>query len=259
MKALAQGQGVSFAALRPLGADAALLRKVRDDARIAPVLATAGQALAGDAAPFVDLREEKAASGRDRRELRRLGRRLAEQGEVRLVETEGAAVRASVAQALDWKRQWLAAKGLSSLVIGEAAWERALLGLADRGDLLAAVELRVGDQVAAIEVALRRPPHWHAFAGAINPAFARFGPGHVQMAATQDHARAHGYATYDLLGPADPFKRALASGEVAIRDYILPLSLKGRLAAGALRHVPQMRAAAARLPAALRRRVLGAG
>lgn len=248
----------AFKALTTLGADAALLRKVRDDALIGRALPATVQVLATDAAPFVDLDRGATLSGRDQRELRRLGRRLADQGTVRLEDLAGPERLAGIARALAWKREWLAGKGLSSLVIGDARWEKALLALAEK-DELACVALRVGEDIAALEVAFRRPPHWSAFLGAINPAYARCGPGQVQMAETQAFARASGFETYDLLGPADPFKRAIATGEVAIRDYFLPLSLKGRLAGRALRHAPRMRAAAHRLPAGLRRRLLGAG
>lgn len=236
----------ALAAVRTLGADVAFLRKVRGDARIAPLLAAAGRSCGADAAPYADL---AAALPAESREVRRCRRRLTEQGEMREVYSRGREALGGLAQALAWKRDWLKARNLSSLVIGDEAWEAALTALASEPHSpLACLELRVGPQVAAIEIAVTGNGRWCVYLGAINTDFARWGPGSVQMADSMAHARDQGFDVYDLMAPAAPFKQALASGETPIDDYALPLSLKGRLAAGLLAQSRPLKAAAARLP-----------
>jgi CelD/BcsL family acetyltransferase involved in cellulose biosynthesis len=158
-----------------------------------------------------------------------------------------------VRTALELKRGWLAAKGYTSSVIGDSHWEAVLTSLvADHANLLACARLEVGGKLAAIEIAITQGKRWHAFLGAINPEFAKSGPGQVQMADTIAYAREQGFSAYDLLAPADPFKRVIATGAVAVCDYALPLSLQGQVAARALRFAPQAKTLLAKLPALLR-------
>lgn len=240
-------------AAEKLGADAALLRKVRNDAKISRVLSRRAQVSRVEEAPFVDLRREVSLSSRDARELRRYRRRLAEQGEVKLHITRGSDALSCVQTALELKRNWLASKGFTSSVIGDEAWERVLTSLVtENANLLACARLEAGGRLAAIEVAITHGKRWHAFLGAIDPAFAKCGPGQVQMADTIAHARANGFAAYDLLAPADAFKRVIATGAISVRDYALPFSLPGQLAVRAFRFAPQAKSLLGKLPAPVR-------
>ena len=240
-------------AAEKLGADAALLRKVRNDAKISHVLSRRAQVSRVEEAPFVDLRRDVSLSSRDARELRRYRRRLAEQGEVKLHITRGSDALSCVQTALELKREWLASKGFTSSVIGDEAWERVLTSLVtENANLLACARLEAGGRLAAIEVAITHGKRWHAFLGAIDPAFAKCGPGQVQMADTIAHARANGFAAYDLLAPADAFKRVIATGAISVRDYALPFSLQGQLAVRAFRFAPQAKSLLGKLPAPVR-------
>jgi len=236
-----------------LGADAALLRKVRNDAKISALLSRRAHVSNVEEAPYVDLRRETGLPPRDMRELRRYRRRLAERGDVKLHITRGAEAHHCVRAALELKRNWLAAKGFMSSVIGDAHWETVLTSLvADHANLLACARLEVGGKLVAIEVAITYGRRWHAFLGATNPEFAKSGPGQVQMADTIAHAREQGFLAYDLLAPADPFKRVIATGAVAVCDYALPLSLQGQVAARAFRFAPQAKSLLGKLPAPIR-------
>ena len=240
-------------AAEKLGADAALLRKVRNDAKISRVLSRRAQVSRVEEAPFVDLRRDVSLSSRDARELRRYRRRLAEQGEVKLHITRGSDALSCVQTALELKRNWLASKGFTSSVIGDEAWERVLTSLVtENANLLACARLEAGGRLAAIEVAITHGKRWHAFLGAIDPAFSKCGPGQVQMADTIAHARANGFAAYDLLAPADAFKRVIATGAISVRDYALPFSLPGQLAVRAFRFAPQAKSLLGKLPAPVR-------
>lgn len=236
-----------------LGADAALFRKVRKDAKLAGLLSRRAHVSNVEEAPYVDLRRESGLPPRDMRELRRYRRRLGEQGEVKLQITRGGEALHCVNRALELKRNWLAMKGYSSSVIGDPHWERVLTSLVTgHAHLLACARLEVGGKLAAIEVAVTHGKRWHAFLGATNPEFAKCGPGQVQMADTIEYAREHGFLAYDLLAPADPFKRVIATGAVAVCDYALPLSLQGQVAARAFRFAPQAKSLLGKLPAPLR-------
>jgi len=236
-----------------LGADAALFRKVRNDAKLSPLLSRRAHVSSVEEAPYIDLRRETSLPPRDMRELRRYRRRLAELGHVELRITRGDCAYDCVRTALELKRNWLAAKGYTSSVIGDPHWEAVLTSLvADHTSLLACARLEVGGKLAAIEIAITQGKRWHAFLGAINPEFAKSGPGQVQMADTIAHAREQGFAAYDLLAPADPFKRVIATGAIAVCDYALPLSLQGQVAARAFRFAPQAKTLLAKLPAPLR-------
>lgn len=236
-----------------LGADAALFRKVRSDAKLASLLSRRASVSRLEEAPLVDLRRDVSLPSRDARELRRYRRRLAEQGEVKLRVSRGNDALSCLQTALELKRNWLATKGFTSSVIGDAAWEAVLTSLVtDHANLLACARLEVGGRLAAIEIAITHGKRWHAFLGATDPEFARFGPGQVQMADTIAHARANGFTAYDLLAPADPFKRVIATGAIAVRDFALPFSLQGKLAARALRFAPQAKSLLGKLPAPVR-------
>lgn len=236
-----------------LGADAALFRKVRNDAKLSPLLSRRAHVSSVEESPYLDLRRETRLPPRDMRELRRYRRRLAETGEVELRVTRGDDARDCARTALELKRGWLAAKGYTSSVIGDPHWEAVLTSLVtDHANLLACARLEVGGKLAAIEVAITQGKRWHAFLGAINPDFAKSGPGQVQMADTIAYAREQGFAAYDLLAPADAFKRVIATGAIAVCDYALPLSLQGQVAARAFRFAPQAKTLLAKLPAPLR-------
>jgi CelD/BcsL family acetyltransferase involved in cellulose biosynthesis len=129
------------------------------------------------------------------------------------------------------KRAWLAERGLPSRVIECPDWEDALVGLAQQAHTgLRVARLQAGETTVAIEVALAHGRSWCAFLGATAPDFAKAGPGHVQMAETMAHCRTEGHDIYDLLAPAEPYKRVLGTGSVAVTDHAAALGPVGRLA-----------------------------
>lgn len=235
-----------------------MLRRVRADARLAPLLAQHGRPLAEQSAPFIDVRATPNFSARDRRELRRFRRRLAEYGDCHFAVLTGEAARAATVEALALKKDWLAARGLPSSVIGNAAWEHAIAAMAADAGLVRVARLSVGGRTAALEVALVHGGRWHAFIGARAPDFEKAGPGHVQMEATIAACRDQGLAVYDLLAPGDAYKRAIAHDAVAVNDYAVALTGFGGAALAAARLLPSLKRIAARLPCGLRRRAVAA-
>jgi len=231
------------------------LRKVRDDAALAPFLARHAHVVATHRAPYRCLETATEHCSRRQkekaRELRRRRRRLAEQGDVAFRILRGDHVAEALHAALARKRAWLAGRGLSSAVVGDADWEHSLykLSAAPRGAIrLAAAQLEVDGKPVATEIAIEDGRRWCAFLGATDPAFARAGPGHVQMDETVAWCAAQGYAEYDLLAPADDYKRAIANNGVEVRDYAVATCLRGKAAVSALRAAPAVKDGLARLP-----------
>ncbi len=246
------------AAANPAVAHAVHFRKVRADARIAPVLRDAANATNHDAAPFLDIARASRCADDEPRQLRRSRRKLASLGTLRLDVTQGDDARMHLHEALAIKRAWLAARRLPSSVIGDQRWEDALVELAGNGGAirLRVAVLKVGDKAAAYEVAFTAGDRWYAFIGAVVEEFARHGPGRVQVADTIDYCRANGFARYDLLAPSDDVKRSYCSDAVAVADYTRALRPGGYLLAAAARLSPAAKALLVRLPPALRKPIL---
>lgn len=250
----------------PAHAGLVYLRKVRADARIAPLLRERTIPVAEEVAPFVGVSGETLRNARDERELRRFRRRLADLGEVRFAVLEGEAARPVLEEAIALKREWLRERDLASLVIGDRRWEAALVetaraddraaGAASRAARLVVAALTVNGRSAAIEVGLVLEDTWHAYLGVTAPGFAKAGPGQVLMADTIAHCRAAGISVYDLLPPAQSYKQALANGSVTVNDYALALSAAGRATLWAAQRLPAPKDMLAAMPAPLRRLVL---
>ena len=234
--------------------DALHLRKVRCDARIAPLLRSHATAFNHDEAPFLDT-AGLADDAEEPRQLRRARRKLLGFGTLRLDVTDGAAARWHLREALALKRRWLQTRRLPSSVVGCESWEAAIERLADHGgDMrLRVAVLSVDESPAAYEVAFTAGDRWYAFIGAIADDFARYSPGRVQVADTIAWCRANGFARYDLLAPADDVKRSYCNEAAAVADYSHALRPAGHALVAALRLTPIAKAAFSRLPAPLRR------
>lgn len=235
--------------------DALHLRKVRCDARIAPVLRQHAAAFNHDEAPFLCLARDP---GEDARQVRRARRKLSDIGPLRLGVTSGAAARAHLREALALKRRWIDARRLPSSVVGNDHWEEAIERLAghDGGMGLRVAVLHVAGRPAAYEIAFTADDHWYAFIGAIADEFARHSPGRVQVADTIAWCRANGFARYDLLAPSDDAKRSYCREAAAVADYSLALRPAGHMLTAVLRLTPAAKAVLLRLPGPLRKLAL---
>lgn len=213
-------------------------------------------AIAEGHAPFVDLRVAKHSSSRHLREVRRLRRRLAEQGGLRFEIRQGQEAAGILEETLALKRAWLIERGLPSSVIGRPIWEGALFEMAGANSSSCAMtvaRLIIGDRTAATEIGLVNATTWFAYTGALAPEFARHGPGHVLMEEIIKWCDETGRQVYDLLPPSQPYKTALANGTMLVRDYAVALDPAGRLMIPAIRFIPMAKRLAERVPLSLRR------
>ncbi|MFC3693059.1 GNAT family N-acetyltransferase [Chenggangzhangella methanolivorans] len=219
-------------------------RRVRAESPLTPALAAMTRADAVRAeAPYADLTRAadvstlllEVAGAKHRRERARSRRRLAERGDLAFEVFRGEAAVGPLAEAFRVKGDWLARNGHFSRVIEDPA-ALALLQEAGRdpveGASLVVARLSVGGAPAAYEVGLVRGRRFHAYLGAVVHDFAGASPGKVVMEDALGWAKAEGLETYDLLAPADRYKREWSTGAVAVRDFVAPMSWKGRLYAG---------------------------
>jgi CelD/BcsL family acetyltransferase involved in cellulose biosynthesis len=243
------------------GVDVILCRGVRRDSGLAKALAGCG-VVEETAAPFVDL--EAFASfehyctrfskqtARTRRQRRR--RLEAQHGALGFSVLDGRQGRDAVARALQWKREWLDANGLSSRLINARDLQDTLLAAIDDPAAHVSV-LSAQDRPIAVELGFSCAGNYAAFMGAFDPDFASYSPGQEQMLLTIEWCFAQGFARYDLLPPRDAYKLhwAREHDEERVSDHCVPLSLAGALYALARRYArTPVKRTVLSLPAGLR-------
>lgn len=226
------------AQLRP---DALWLRKVREDAAVAPVLAH-GDAQRSEtlAAPFIALADaagpvhyESLYSAKTLKNRRRLLRRLEESGTVTFEDHRGGDdARALVDTAFAMKRAWLAERGLVSTAIDDdralAFFRDAATAPQDAGGAWIST-LRLDARPIAINIMLEAGNRIYAHIITYDLAYARSGVGVLLMEHCIRTAIAEGRTVFDLLAPADAYKSDWADASVGVHDWCLPLTGRGRL------------------------------
>lgn len=243
------------------GVDALLCRGVRQDSGLAKALADTN-AVEESAAPFIDIHgygtfaayctRFSKQTARNRRQRRR--RLEARHGPLRFAVLDGRRGRDALVQAMQWKRDWLEAHGLSSGVVSVRERQEALLAAIDDPAAHISV-LSVRDTPVAVELGFSCAGHYTAFMGAFDPEFATYSPGQEQMLLTIEWCFAQGFSRYDLLPPRDPYKLhwTRPHDEEPVADHCIALSSAGALYALVRRHArAPLKRTILRLPAALR-------
>jgi CelD/BcsL family acetyltransferase involved in cellulose biosynthesis len=219
-------------------ADILHLRRVREDAALTAVLARVGQPLgAPDAAPVLKLDHLgtpdallHSLSSKLRRNLLAAQRRLATVGEIRFAVVRGPAAAAALAEAIALKLEWITKTGRYARILSDPGFARVLTQLVHRAPgLIAVSRLTVDGALAATEIGLATDARYIAFLGAYASCFVAESPGSLQMFETMKWCISQGYESYDLLPPLEPYKMRWARSAVAVRDYAVPLSLRGGL------------------------------
>ena len=219
--------------------DAIHLRKVRHDAAVSEYLACHAVELPHATwAPFVTLASvagvggvPAGASARTAKNIRRKRRRLAELGMLSFeVHPAGGRAHQLGYLALDLKQRWLAERGLVSRTLADAACVAAIveaMSEAETGVRVSALSL--DERPIAVEIGFVRRRTYYSYLAAIEPAFARFSPGSLQLADTIAWCRAYGVECVDLLGPDDGHKRSWSTGSTGLKDWAVPLTLRGKV------------------------------
>ena len=221
--------------------DVLAMRRVRDDAPIAPLLHRGvGAPVSRQAAPFVDLAGlatpkafEDRFPSKLRASRRRRRRRLAERGPLRfdhhLPSPEAAAL---VPVALGFKRDWARRHGLLAPALFDPRFERFFVAATLAGDEapdLRVSALRCGDAILGVEISVACKGWLFGHVLAPSPDASQFGVGGVLAESILTNALTRGRAGVDLLAPADSYKREWTDLSVGVGDYVVARTWRGAL------------------------------
>jgi CelD/BcsL family acetyltransferase involved in cellulose biosynthesis len=250
-----------------LAPDVARLRKVRDDAAIAPLLAeTAALPTQRLEAPYLDLAGakdfaayEQRYSPRSRRNRRRLARRFEERGAMGLERHQaGDRARDLALHAIALKRDWLKQRGLVSPALSDPRMGAFFADVAQASTHPVGCQvsaLTSNGEAAAIEIDIRCKDRTAMHVIVFDLKYEKAGAGVLLLEETIAKSFDGTCRVFDLLAPADGYKLDWADAVTGVTDWALPLSLKGRLYArlylGLAR--PAVKATLEVLPASLRR------
>ncbi|TCT06450.1 CelD/BcsL family acetyltransferase involved in cellulose biosynthesis [Tepidamorphus gemmatus] len=233
----------AFAELtRPGDISVLTLRRIRADAAIADwaarrldAVGAAEKAMEIDLSGFTEPGDyARARSSRTARNRRRRNK-LAQIGDVAFRMVDGGEEARKLARAaLDLKRHWLEQQGQYSRALADPRTTACLVDMAahepaDSGVVTASLE--VGGRPAAVEIGMVHNGRYCAFLGAFDPALSKYSPGQVQMQDSIEWCIARRLGCYDLMAPADEYKRQLAGRAVSVQDYTGLLGLTGLPAA----------------------------
>lgn len=249
------------------GTDVVDLRKVRADAIIAPLIATLSATITGtEEAPYCDLTKvasyaalEERISAKLKKNWRRQQRRLEDRGLLTSdVLSAGDAAAEDARLALIIKRAWLIEKGLLSRAFKDDRFQNffadaARLGAAKTGVGLDV--LRTNGEMAAASLSVSAKDRRALHVVVYGLKFEKAGAGSINLANALRRAFEDGVKTFDFLAPRHDYKMDWADGVVAVNDYALALTARGRLYSrvylGGIRSVAK--ATIARLPTRARR------
>ena len=222
------------------GACALRLRRVREDANIAPLLAEHGAlVVSGSQAPYLSLAGVETFeaitqrhSGSARRNRSRQRRRLSERGALTFdYHTHGEAAEALTALAFVHKAAWLNARGLYSRAFSDPRTARFFADVSraetrPAGCYVAAIAS--GGHTAAIEVGVRCKGRSAIHIVTYDLAYEKAAAGALLMEDTIRRALSDGMTGYDFLPPGYDYKWEWADTSVEVRDWAVPLSTVGR-------------------------------
>lgn len=222
------------------GIDAIVLRKVRVDAAVNPMLAASCAHTAErrvgcymTIGAFDSHGALMQALPSRRRQLRRkLRKKLEDAGALEFRITFGGdGFAPTIRETMRLKRQWLKDTGQVSKPVSDPRLEDLLFSFAGApadAPRVAVGTLTCNGRPAAYEIAFHYKKHHYLYIIAQEPDFASLSPSKVQVDEAQAWGIANGIETFDLLPPSDRYKRDLSDETVEVFDYIKAASLKGR-------------------------------
>ena len=251
-------------------ADLIVLERVRADSILRLALHDAPPLRWSEGAPYTDLSAGVAPvmtsmKARASRQQKRRVQRFNAQGRAAFaVAANAEQSEAWMVEALALKREWLRATGRLSRAFLRPEFAECLAELAatlsrrDASPRLVVSKLSLDDRTAAIEVGICHNQTYHLYLGAFAKECARLGPGNILTQKVLDWCVENGICRYDMLAPRSRNKAEWQTGEVAVLDFVLPLTLRGRLYATVLKHAhPLLRRAFYALPLPARSAVTG--
>ncbi|MEX6505872.1 GNAT family N-acetyltransferase [Jiella sp. M17.18] len=195
----------------------------------------------------------RSRSGRSRNALKRHMKNLMRIGDVTFEAVPRSQHTVAVRAALDLKARWLEARGLASAGYLHPGNENTILTLAAKGHFMIR-RLRVGDETAAVEIGVLDRGHYYSMIQSYDQRFAVHSPGRLLLSHMLESD--DGIETFDFLPPSLPHKTEWTQSFEGVADYVVPLTLRGRLMAAYLKAIrPRLAGTFEVLPASLRRRL----
>lgn len=260
--------GLFKAARAAAPADVISLLKVRDGSALALALngveaekgPEAGAPLVGLAA-FPDFESYfSTIRTKTRKNMRNARNRLERDGVVQHDVVEDVeAQRALIGRTLSGRAERLREQGLTSRAFRDRSFPDFCASLAGRDDVaIKAFSLRHNDQPIAEQWGFVQGGRYYAFVAARDFSHSDESPGKLHLAEVIRACADAGLSACDLGVPAMPYKMTFATRTVAVRDYVLPMTLRGRLVTWLWdqRLRPALKAMVLGLPAGVRARLM---
>ncbi|MEZ5849891.1 MAG: GNAT family N-acetyltransferase [Hyphomicrobiaceae bacterium] len=247
-------------------ADVANLRKVREDAVVAPLLKSLGMRVtATEEAPFLDLRSASdfasymaahPSKGRVKNRRRQL-RRLQERGPVTFDCHAGSQDAAQLASyAILLKRVWLKTQAKVSPALADKRFEaffRDVCGPGPHPVDCKVLSIKSGNEIAAQQIVIDNAGTRFLHVAVYSGKFEKAGAGALLLEHLIESCYAHGVHRLDLLPPRHDYKLDFANGILAVHDHALALTTAGSLyTSGYLGLRRRLKAGVEAMPAPLR-------
>ncbi len=234
----AGAEAIAFA-LEESGADLMELRRVRDDAALAPALRVLHARVSNeDSAPFLDLSSAPSAEDYElrykkkrRRNRTRLFERLSAHNDVKYdVFSPGPTADSVLSNALTLKREWLEDKGQISVALSDPRTDIWASELARTPDSKVRVAgMFANDTLIAAQMGLQHDEYLAVFLIVYALKYDTYGVGALHIERTIRESYQEGIKTIDLLPPCSDYKMRWADGAVPLADYTMAITAKGRL------------------------------
>jgi CelD/BcsL family acetyltransferase involved in cellulose biosynthesis len=245
-----------IATLKP---DLVWLPRVREDAAIAPLIAELGAFCALRRTAMFARREDAETAAPSRNRRRTMAKNLAKLGSVEFVQRAGnAAARVLALETIAWKRAQLLERGLLSPALADPRFDAFFADVATDAERPAGcrvVALECNGSAAAATIVIACKDYMAGHMAAFDPRFEKASVGMMTLERAIAEAFSEGFATFDLLAPADAYKARLTRNKIGVNDWAIPVTLKGkayaRLYLGGAR--PAIKSALSALPAPLGR------
>ncbi|HWL31637.1 MAG TPA: GNAT family N-acetyltransferase [Xanthobacteraceae bacterium] len=182
--------------------------------------------LTGDWEQFYAAKRSSSTRRRDRTKRKR----LAEFGEVRFVNPQGADIAATLATLVEQKSKALAAMGVANIFArpGHRAFYDALATEPALRDLVHISRLDVGTTPAAVNLGLIfRGSYYHVLASYDGGEVSRFGPGAAHMHELLRYAIERGCGVFDFTIGDERYKQEWCDDRLTLLDHVSAATLRG--------------------------------
>lgn len=227
------------AALRVRPVDMVSFLKVRGDSVLATALPDGALRTGSEeAAPFVELAGYpdfaayfQTIKAKTRKNMRNARNRLERDGALtHHVATTRDETLGVIARTLAGRAGRLRDQGLTSRAFTDPAFADFCASLADREDIeLLAMSLRHNGQPIAEQWGFVHQGRYYAYVASRDFEASDESPGKLHLREVIETCAERGVQTADLLVPSMPYKLTWATGVTPVRDYAVPVTLKGRL------------------------------